>query len=83
MPEDLGKIAVYFEGRPVGVATPFVISRHVHRAVPQAEPPTVQASGIDFLEMVAKLHEDEGSTGEKPPFRELQLFATDDEEQAR
>ncbi|MDA8289972.1 MAG: DDE-type integrase/transposase/recombinase [Actinomycetota bacterium] len=83
VPEDLGKIAVYFEGRPVGVATPFVISRHVHRQVPQAEPPTVQASGIDFLEMVAKVHEEEGSTGEKPPFRELQLFATDDEEQAR
>lgn len=83
VPENLDKIACYFEGRPVGVATPFVISRHVHRAVPQAEPPAVEQSGIDFLEMVAKAHEEETSTGEKPPFRELQLFATDDEEQAR
>ena len=35
-PEDLSVIDVFFEGSPAGVATPFVIGRHTHRAVPQA-----------------------------------------------
>jgi hypothetical protein len=30
---------VYIEGRPAGVATPFVIGRHTHRSVPQAKRP--------------------------------------------
>ncbi|MGH8302776.1 MAG: DDE-type integrase/transposase/recombinase [Steroidobacteraceae bacterium] len=85
VPEDLSAITVYFEGRPVGTATPFVVSRHVHRAVPQAEPLKVDQSGIDFLQMVAKAHEEEAGTGEKPNFRELQLFSTADgrDEEAR
>ena len=86
-PEDLSEIAVYFEGQPVGTATPFVISRHVHRAVPQAEPPApIEETGIDFLQMVAKSHEEEAGTGDKPRFRELQLFTADvehDEEQTQ
>ena len=32
-------IDVFFEGRPAGVATPFVIGRHTHRAVPQSARP--------------------------------------------
>jgi putative transposase len=79
VPEDLSEIAVYFEGQAVGMAIPFVISRHVHRAVPQAQPPAVEPAGVDFLQMVAKAHEEEAGTGDKPRFRELQLFAADNE----
>src|SRR5438445_755227 len=35
-PEDLSRIEVYYEGKPAGSATAFVIGRHTHRAVPQA-----------------------------------------------
>ena len=48
-PEDLTRIDVYFEGRPAGVATPFVIGRHTHRAVPQAQRPGPEPTGIDYL----------------------------------
>ena len=81
VPEDLTEIVVYFEGRPVGSATPFVVSRHVHHAVPQADAPAVEETGIDFLEMVAKAHEEEAGTGDKPRFRELQLFAADEDDE--
>ena len=39
VPEDLSRIDVFYEGRPAGVATPFVTRRHVHRSAPQAERP--------------------------------------------
>ena len=32
-PEDLSRIEVFLDGRPAGAAVPFVIGRHVHRAV--------------------------------------------------
>ncbi|MGH9045852.1 MAG: DDE-type integrase/transposase/recombinase, partial [Acidimicrobiales bacterium] len=73
VPENLAEIAVYYDGRPAGVATPFVIGHHVHRAVPQAEPPAPEATGIDFLEMVAKAHEEEAGTGQKLEFRQLEF----------
>ena len=38
-PEDLTRLDVYWEGRPVGAAVPFIVGRHVHRQVPPAEPP--------------------------------------------
>ena len=78
-PEDLTTIAVFFEGRPAGVATPFVIGRHVHRAVPQATLPAPRATGIDYLAMVAAAHDEEAGTGTKPDFSQLGLFATDEE----
>ena len=36
-PEDLTRLDVYWEGRPVGQAIPFILGRHVHRQVPQAQ----------------------------------------------
>ena len=85
VPEDLAEIAVFYDGRPAGVATPFVIGRHVHRAVPQAERPVPEATGVDFLEMVAKAHEEEAGTGAKPDFRQLSFAdgGDGDEEEAR
>lgn len=58
-PEDLAAVDVFLEGRPAGVATPFVIGRHTHKAVPQAARPTPEATGVDYLGLVAAAHEAE------------------------
>lgn len=58
-PEDLSAIEVFVEGRPAGVATPFVIGRHTHKAVPQAARPAPAATGVDYLGLVAAAHEAE------------------------
>ena len=58
-PEDLTCIEVFVEGRPAGVATPFVIGHHTHKAVPQAARPAPVATGVDYLGMVAAAHEAE------------------------
>ena len=57
-PEDLTHLDVFWEGRSVGVAAPFVIGRHVHRRVPQAQPPAPPPStGVDYLGLVVAEHE--------------------------
>ena len=48
-PTDLTRLDVYLEGRPAGVATPFVIGRHVAKAVPKAARSAPEATGIDYL----------------------------------
>jgi putative transposase len=63
-PEDLSKLDVYWEGRPLGQAVPFVLGRHVHRQVPQtaAEPANLAvmpATGVDYLGLVLAKHEAE------------------------
>lgn len=58
-PEDLTTIDVFAEGRPAGVATPFVIGHHTHKAVPQAARPAPEATGVDYLGLVAAAHEAE------------------------
>jgi putative transposase len=59
-PEDLTRLDVYWEGRPAGQATPFIVSRHVHRQVPQAPPPpTTPTSGVDYLGLVLAAHDAE------------------------
>jgi putative transposase len=56
-PEDLSRLDVYYDGAPAGVATPFVIGRHVHPAVPQAAPqPPPEETGVDYLGLVAAAH---------------------------
>src|SRR5215468_12785820 len=42
-PEDLTRIEVFLDGRPAGTAVPFVIGRHVHRAIAPAPPPAAEA----------------------------------------
>jgi putative transposase len=81
-PEDLSRIDVYLDGRPAGVATPFVTRRHVHPAVPQAVRPEPAATGIDYLGLVAAAHDEAAGTGAKIDFSQLDLF-TNDEEQTR
>jgi putative transposase len=58
-PENLTAIDVFVEGRPAGVATPFVIGHHTHKAVPQAARPAPEATGVDYLGLVAAAHEAE------------------------
>jgi putative transposase len=81
-PEDLSSIDVHFEGKPAGVATPFVIGRHTHRAVPQAKRPEPKPTGIDYLGMVAAAHEEAAGTG-SIDFSELQMFRNDTDEDAK
>jgi putative transposase len=59
-PEDLTHLDVFWEGRPDGQAVPFIIGRHVHHQVPQAQPPSPPPpSGIDYLGMVVAAHEEQ------------------------
>jgi len=78
-PEDLTTIDVFCEGRPAGVATPFVIGRHTHRAVPQAPRPEPESTGVDYLGMVAAAHEEQAGTG-SIDFSQLAMFADDETE---
>jgi len=56
-PFDLTALEVRFQGRPMGMAVPHKISRHVH---PGAHPDTAStpaaATGIDYLALVAAQH---------------------------
>ncbi len=76
-PADLTRIDVFYDGRPAGVATPFVTRRHTHRAVPQAERPPALATGIDYLALVQKAHEEEAGTEAPIDFSQLQMFERD------
>jgi putative transposase len=82
-PEDLTRIDVYLEGRPAGVATPFVTRRHVHPSVPQAARPEPEQTGIDYLGLVAAAHEEAAGTGQKVDFAQLQIFEGENEEETR
>lgn len=78
-PENLAVIDVYLEGRPAGAATPFVIGRHTHKAVPQAARPAPEATGVDYLGLVAAAHEAE--TVGPISFTQLPLFNNDDDDE--
>ena len=58
-PEDLTRMDVFWEGRPVGQAIPFIVGRHVHHQVPQAQPPGPPPStGVDYLGLVLAEHDE-------------------------
>jgi len=84
-PEDLSRLDVYWEGRPMGQAVPFVLGRHVHRQVPQtvSAPSSMTATptptGVDYLGLVLAAHEAEhfGSIA----FRDLAPEPTTEQEQ--
>ncbi len=79
-PEDLGHVEVFYEGRSAGLATPFLIGRHTHRAVPQAARPLADATGVDYLGLVAAAHDEEAGTAAKVSFARVeQIFGTTDE----
>ena len=82
-PEDLGRIDIFYEAKPAGVATAFVIGRHTHRAVPQAARPAATPTGIDYLGLVAAAHEEAAGTGMKVDFSQLAIFELPDAEDAQ
>lgn len=56
-PEDLSRLEVYWEGRAVGQAVPFIIGRHVRRQVPPPLPSSPPPStGVDYLGLVLANH---------------------------
>lgn len=58
-PEDLTRLDVFWEGRPVGEAVPFVVRRHVHHQVPPEPPAPAPPTGVDYLGMVLAAHDEQ------------------------
>ena len=59
-PADLSVIEVFCQGKASGVATPFIIGRHTHRAGPTGGPaPGAVPTGVDYLGLVAAAHDAE------------------------
>src|SRR3990170_1434247 len=56
-PFELGELEVRYEGRPMGLALPQRIARHVHpKARPETQPQPAPATGIDYLGLVEARH---------------------------
>jgi putative transposase len=70
-PENMARIDVFLDGKPAGAAVPFIIGRHVHKAVAPPQVPPGERTGIDYLGLVAAAHEDEAGTGAKIEFTAL------------
>jgi putative transposase len=77
-PEDLSRLDVFFEGRPAGAGVPFVVGRHVHPAVPQAEQAPPQPTGVDYLGMI--LAAEEAAARDGIAYRDLSDPETNKEE---
>jgi len=67
----VSRIDVFLDGKPAGAAVPFIIGRHVHKAVAPPQVPPGERTGIDYLGLVAAAHEDEAGTGAKLDFTAL------------
>jgi putative transposase len=70
-PENLAGIEVFLDGKPAGAAVPFIIGRHVHKAIAPAPGPEPERTGIDYPGLVAAAHEEEAGTGAKIDFTAL------------
>ena len=70
-PENMARIDVFLDGKPAGAAVPFIIGRHVHKAVAPPQVPPGERTGIDYLGLVAAAHEDEAGAGAKIEFTAL------------
>jgi putative transposase len=63
-PFDLTRIQVRYQGRAMGLAVPYQITRHSHpRARPETETPPPVATGINYLDLVVTAHEEHLQTG--------------------
>ena len=60
-PEDLTSLTVFVDGAAAGIATPLLVGRHTHPAVPQADRPTHQPTptGVDYLGLVQAAHDEQ------------------------
>ena len=73
---------MFLDGRPAGTAVPFVIGRHVHRAVaPPAPPAAADPTGIDYLGMVAAAHDEQAGAGAAIDFTQLPMQAAGDDQE--
>jgi putative transposase len=80
-PENLAVIDVFLDGRPAGAAVPFVIGRHVHRAVAPPPPPAADPTGIDYLGIVTAAHDEQAGTGAAIDFTQLPMQAAGDDQE--
>lgn len=55
-PLDLTELAVRYQGRDMGKAVPFRITRHVHPDAGSSAPPPAAPTGIDYLNLIAATH---------------------------
>jgi len=56
-PFDLTTLEVRYQGRPMGLAVPHRIGRHVHpQARPDLPPPPAARTGVDYLALIAQQH---------------------------
>jgi hypothetical protein len=60
---------------------PFVIGRHVHRAVSPPALPAADPTGIDYLGMVAAAHDEQAGAGAAIDFTQLPTQPGDQEEE--
>ncbi|MDQ6726111.1 MAG: Mu transposase C-terminal domain-containing protein, partial [Actinomycetota bacterium] len=59
-PFDLESVEIRYQGRAMGKGLPVRISRHSHpRARPEAAPAAPSVTGIDYLGLVARRHQEE------------------------
>jgi putative transposase len=58
-PFDLTVIEVEYQGKPMGRAVPHTIGRHTHPAVKPGTGAPVQATGIDYLQLLQTAHQAE------------------------
>jgi putative transposase len=56
-PLDLTELAVRYQGRDMGKAVPFRITRHVHPDAGASTPPPAAPTGIDYLNLIATTHQ--------------------------
>lgn len=56
-PLDLTELAVRYQGRDMGKAVPFRITRHVHPDAGTTAPPPAAPTGIDYLNLIATTHQ--------------------------
>ena len=53
----LTELAVRYQGRDMGTAVPFRITRHVHPDAATSAPPPAAPTGIDYLNLLATDHQ--------------------------
>jgi putative transposase len=61
-PLDLTELAVRYQGRDMGKAVPFRITRHVHPDAGSSAPPPAVPTGIDYLNLIAADHQQQLAT---------------------
>jgi len=55
-PYDLGRIEVYYAGRPFGQAVAHRVGRHVHPQAQEHDHEARLASGIDYTQLIVQEH---------------------------